>query len=243
MMPDIFFVEKGTIYTAGEFEARKDYKTLTSAINKFMHAKRDIAKTVFRGTSQGAWIADPDPRHYIELNKDGSASVKLRFSDIEQLKSNYHATDRPCLQLSPVRFKDSNTYLKAQFSEATGTVKFVIEVANEGKGTAINVRQDFPVEPQAPSSSSPLGSPETVSISPGERKFLTQEVSLRRAPSNPSNASPDEKADWDRLEESPLSIKITVYYSSNKDFQSQYRTSIKYELKEDSVKFVSADYE
>ena len=158
-------------------------------------------------------------------------------------KSHYHATERPYLQLSPVRFKDSYSYLKAQFSETTGIVKFVIEVANEGKETAMNVRQDIPVKPQAPSSTSPLGTPETVSISPGERKFLIQEVSLRRVSSNPSGAAPDEKATGIDLKESPLSIKTTVYYSSKKDFQSQYRTAVTYELKENSVKLVSAEYE
>lgn len=240
---DIFFLEKGTIYTAGEFEARKDYKTLTLAINKFMNEKKDMPKTVFRGTNQRAWIADPDPRHDIELNKDGSALVRLRFSDIEQLKSHYHATDRPYLQLSPVRFKDFNTYLKAQFNQNTGTVKFVIEVANEGKEAAMNVRQDIPMKPQAPSSTSPLGTPETVSISPGERKFLTQEVSLRRVPSNLSDAAQDETSTRIDFKESPLSVKTTVYYSSKGDLQGQYRTAVTYELKENSVKLVSAEYE
>ena len=240
---DIFFLEKGMIYTAAEFEVRKDYKTLTLAINKFMNEKETMPKTIFRGTNQRAWIADPDPRHDIELNKNGSASVRLRFPDIEQLKSHYHATDRPYLQLSPIKFKDSNTYLKAQFNQTTGTVKFMIEVANEGKKTAMNVRQDIPAKPQAPSSPSPLGTPETVSISPGERKFLTQEVSLRRVPSNPSDAAPDEKATGIDFKKSPLLIKTTVYYISKKDLQSQYRTAVTYELKENGVKLVSSEYE
>ena len=100
---DIFFLEKGTIYTAGELEARKDYKTLASAIDKFMNEKKAMPKTVLRGTNQRAWIADPDPRHHIELNKDGSASVRLRFPNIEPLiedrKSNATDPHRSSLHL------------------------------------------------------------------------------------------------------------------------------------------------
>ena len=239
---DIFILENGTIYSATESEASKDYKALTSAINKFMNQKKAMPKTVFRGTDQHAWIADPDPRHNIEINKDGSASVRLRFPDIEQLKSHYQATDRPYLQLSPVRFKDSNTYLKAQFNQ-TGFVKFLIKVANEGKEAAMNVRQDIPVKSHAPSSTAPLGTPETVSISAGERKFLAQEVLLTRGPSSTSDAAPDEKATGIDFKESPLTVKTIVYYSSKEDLRSQYRTAVTYELKENVIILVSAEYE
>lgn len=240
---EIFFVEKGVIYAAGEFESHKDYKALTSAIKKFMNEKQALPKTVFRGTDQHAWIVDPDPRHDIKLNNDGSVSLKLRFPDIEQLKSHYRAIDRPYLQLSPVRLKDSNTYLTAKFNQNTGTVNFMIEVINEGNGAAIKVRQDIPAKSQASLNTGSMDPTETVSIAPGERKFLRQEVFFRRVPSDSSATAPDDASTRINFEESPLFIKTTIHYSSEGDIQSQYRTALTYELKENSVKLVSAEYE
>lgn len=241
---EMFFTENGVIYTASEFESREDYKTLTAAIKKFMNEKNTMPKTIFRGTDQHAWIADPDPRHDIALNKDGSASLRLRFPDMDQLKRHYRTIDRPYLQLTPAKFKDSNSYLKAKFSQNMGTVNYLIEVTNEGNVPASNVRQDIPTRLQASPTSGTLPSTETVSIAPSGKKFLKQEVLLRRVPSASMATTTDAASAAEiNFEQSPLLVKTTLHYSLEKDTQSRYRTTVTYELRENTVKFIGAEYE
>lgn len=223
---DVLFVEKGIIYRESEFDRHKDYKTLTEAIRQFMNELNTLPKTEFKGTDQHAWVIDPNPRHDVKLNKDGSASLRLRFFNLEQLKTHYSSINRPYLSMAPVKFKDSNTYLKATFHQNTGIVNFVFEVTNEGNEIATDVRQDA----------------ETISILSGQKKFLKQEVLLKREPSN-STKLPDEVSESLNFEDHPLFVKTTIYYSSKESIQKQYRTTVTYELKKTGVRLIDSEFE
>jgi hypothetical protein len=225
---DIFFVEKGVIYREEEFERRQEYKSLLAAIERFMTEKKGLPKTTFRGTDENAWIADPDPRHAVTLNEDGSASLSLRFTDIQQLKSHYQTTKRPVLLITPVRFKDSNTYLKAKYGRDKGTVNYKLEVTNQGDEIAI-VQQD-------------INSTETVSIAPGEKKYLNQEVFLARATPGPSNKASIQESTEINFETNPLLTKTVLYYRAKGDIQTQYRSTVTYEIKNRYLNLISEEY-
>lgn len=240
---DVFFVEKGIIYTEREFDRHKDYKNLTEAIKKFMNERNSLPKTEFRGTDQHIWVVDASPRHDIKLNKDGSASLRLRFLTMEQLKSYYSSINRPYLSMTPVRFTDSNTYLKAKFDRDTGVVNFVYKVINEGNEIAIDVQEDDYEKPQASgkAGSSPPHA-ETTSILPGQKKYLRMEVLLKHEPSK-STKLPNEVSEGINFEESPLLVRKTIYYSSKEGNKNQYKTTVTYEFKNSGVKLIDSEFE
>ena len=240
---EMFFVEMGVIYTESEFESHKNYENLTEGIKKFINKANSLPKTYFRGTDQHAWIVDADPRYDIKLNEDGSASLKLRFFDIEQLKNHYSSISRPYLRMTPVKFTDTNTYLKAKFEQNTGTVNFVYEVINEGKEIAIDIQQVHFEKSQISADAAPSRpQAETISILPGQKKYLNQEVLLKRDPSKASKL-PDTASGGINFEESPLLIKTTIFYSSKEGVKKQYKTTVTHEFRKTSVKLIDSEFE
>lgn len=171
---DIFFIENYKIFSKNDYLKNNNYPKIMQAIKSYKPASNETAACL-QAIDNHVWVLNTGKKGIYTVSDDRKLlSVSSVDEDLNtRLKKEYLNATRPLLSVRPIQSKKTGTYFDPEFID-DDTVKVVIkyEVENIGNMDATSVSEEG-------------STPYSKSLRPGEKIYLTNEVTLHRPPKVP----------------------------------------------------------